>query len=194
MVAVAHGRGTHAAGIGSRIGLGLGETSLFLAAQERQQVFLLHLALQRVKNAARGRPCNAIPARRYGDRTREFLPHNDACEDRHAATAILGRHVELPDAQLFRPAFEAAEIIRLDLFAVGGLALDWDQLVVDKTPQRGFEQSQLFRQFEIHRPMLPSRPPATTRARRPRSHPRRAWRGPVPRRVGSRQCFARSAD
>src|SRR5213079_1439302 len=76
MVAVAHGRCTHAAGIGSRIGLGLGETSLYLA-------------LQRVKNAARGRPCNAIPARRYGDRTREFLPHNDACEDRHAATAIL---------------------------------------------------------------------------------------------------------
>src|SRR5437899_3260675 len=45
---------------------------------------------------------------------------------------------------------EALEILRLDLFAVGGLALDRDHLIVDEAPQRGFEDSQLFRQFEIH--------------------------------------------
>src|SRR6266481_7238415 len=171
VVAVAYGGGAHTAGIGSRIWFGLRETGLLLAAQQRQQVFLLHLAFERVQNAARGRTCNAIPAGRYGNRARELFPHDDPCEDRHTATAVFGRHIELPDAQLFRAILEALEIVRLDLLAVGGLALDRDELAVDETPQGGFKEPQLFRQFEIHRPMLPPRPPATTPARRRQWHP-----------------------
>src|SRR5262249_28845662 len=114
-----------------------------------------------------------LPTRRYGDRARELFPHNHPCKNRHAATAIFGWHVELPDAQLFRAALEALEILRLDLLAIGALALDRDQLVVHEAPQDRFEESQLFRHSEIHRPKLPPRPPATTRARRRRPRP---WR------------------
>src|SRR5262249_51828920 len=71
-------------------------------------------------------------------------------EDRHAAAAIFRRYVELPDAQLLGATLEALEVFRLELFAVGGLALNRDQLIVDEAPQIGFEDSQLFRQFEIH--------------------------------------------
>src|SRR5262245_46531561 len=46
VLAVAHSGSAHAARIGSGIGLGLSEAGLFLAAQQRQQVFLLHLTLE----------------------------------------------------------------------------------------------------------------------------------------------------
>ena len=55
VVAVAHGGGAHAAGIGAGVGLGLREADLLLAAQHRQQVFLLQLAGERVEDA-RARP------------------------------------------------------------------------------------------------------------------------------------------
>src|SRR5262249_32895670 len=138
------------------VGLGLREAGLLLSAQQRQQVLLLHLALQRVENAARGWTGNALAARRYGDGARELFPYDGAREGRHAAAAIVRRHVELPDAQILGAPLEALEVFRLDLFAVGGLALDRDQLIVDETPQRGFEDSQLFRQFKIHCPYVPS--------------------------------------
>src|SRR6516165_236633 len=156
VIAVAHGGGAHAAGIGPGVGLGLREAGLLLSAQQRQQVFLLHLALQRVENAARGWTGNALAARRDGDGARELFPHHGAREGRHAAAAIVRRHVELPDAELLGASLEAFEILRLEFFAGGGLALDRDQLIVDETPQRGFEDSQLFRQFEIHCPYVAS--------------------------------------
>src|SRR5215813_928063 len=156
VIAVAHGDGAHAAGIGAGVGLGLREAGLLLSAQQRQQVLLLHLALEGVENAACGRTGNALAARRYGDGARELFPYHGAREDRHAAAAIFRRHVELPDAELPGAALEALEIFRLDLFAVGSLPLDRDQLVVDEAPQRGFEDSQLFRQFEIHCLYAPS--------------------------------------
>src|SRR5205823_13543212 len=52
--------------------------------------------------------------------------------------------------ELLRALLEMREILRLDGFAVGGLPLDRNQLVVDEAPQPGFEDSQLFRQLEIH--------------------------------------------
>src|SRR6266702_4980016 len=156
VIAVAHGDGAHAAGVRAGVGLGLREAGLLLSAQQRQQVLLLHLALQRVEDAARGWTGNALAARRYGDGAGELLPYHGAREDRHAAAAIFRRNVELPDAQLLGAPLEAFEIVRLDLFAVGGLPLDRDQLVVDETPQGGFEDSQLFRQFEIHCLYAPS--------------------------------------
>src|SRR5215813_9861638 len=156
VIAVVHGGGAHAAGVGAGVGLGLREAGLLLSAQQRQQVLLLHLALQRVEDAARGWTGNALAARRYGDGAGELFPHHGAREDRHAAAAILRRNVELPDAQLLGAPLETLEVFRLDLFAVGGLPLDRDQLVVDETPQGGFEDSQLFRQFEIHCLYAPS--------------------------------------
>src|SRR5215831_11330720 len=156
VIAVAHGGGAHAAGVGAGVRLGLREAGLLLSAQQRQQVLLLHLVLQRVENAARGWTGNALAARRYGDGARELFPYHGARQDRHAAAAIFRRYVELPDAQLLGAPLEALEIFRLDLFAVGGLTLDRDQLVVDETPQGGFEDSQLFRQFEIHCLYAPS--------------------------------------
>src|SRR5262249_59952645 len=137
------------AGAGGGVGFGLREEGLLPAAQQRQQVLLLHLALQRVEDAARGWTGNALAARRYGEGGRELFPYQGAREDRHAAAAILRRNVELPDAQLLGAPLEALEVFRLDLFAVGGLPLDRDQFVVDEAPQGGFEDSQLFRQFEI---------------------------------------------
>ena len=156
MIALAHGGGAHAAGIGAGVRLRLREAGFLLSAQQRQQVLLLHLALQRVENAACGWTGNALAAGRYGDGARELFPHHGAREGRHAAPAIFRRHVELPDAELLGAPLEALEILRLDLFAVGGLALDRDQLIVDEAPQGGFEDSQLFRQFEIHCPYVPS--------------------------------------
>src|SRR5262245_39687508 len=130
--------------------------AFFSPRNSGSRYFLLHLALQRVEDAARGWTGNALAARRYGDGARELFPHHGAREDRHAAAAIFRRHVELPDAQLLGALLEALEVFRLDLFAVGGLPLDRDQLVVDETPQGGFEDSQLFRQFEIHCLYAPS--------------------------------------
>src|SRR5215813_12439159 len=156
VIAVAHGDGAHAAGIGAGVGLGLREAGLLLAAQQRQQVFLLHLALERIENAARGRPGDALAACRDGDGAGEFLPDHGTRQDRHAAAAIFLGDVELPDAELLGALLEALEVFRLDLFAVGGLPLDRDQLVVDEAPQGGFEDSQLFRQFEIHCLYAPS--------------------------------------
>src|SRR5262249_60657808 len=124
------------------------------------QVFLLHLALERVEDAARGWTGDALAARRYGDGAREFFPHHGAREDRHAAAAIFRRYVELPDAQLLGAPLEALEVFRLELFAVGGLALNRGQLIVDEAPQGGFEESQLFRSFEIHSLRAP---PASSR-------------------------------
>src|SRR5499427_7567327 len=156
VIALAHGGGAHAAGIGAGVGLGLREAGFLLSAQQRQQVLLLHLALQRVENAAHGWTGNALATGRDGDGARELFPHHGAREGRHAAAAIFRRHVELPDAELLGAPLEAFEILRLEFLAVGGLALDRDQLIVDETPQRGFEDSQLFRQFEIHCPYVPS--------------------------------------
>src|SRR5262245_54862915 len=124
--------------------------AFFSPRNSGSRYFLLHLALQRVEDAARGWTGDALAARRYGDGAREFFPHHRAREDRHAAAAIFRRYVELPDAQLLGAPLEALEVFRLELFAVGGLALDRDQLIVDEAPQGGFEDSQLFRQFEIH--------------------------------------------
>src|SRR5262249_35150050 len=100
MLAVAHSSGAHAAGIGAGVRLGLREAGLLLPAQQRQQVLLLHLALERVENAARGWTGNALAARRDGDGARELFPHHGAREGRHASAAIVRRHVELPDAEL----------------------------------------------------------------------------------------------
>src|SRR5437899_4512434 len=150
VIALAHGGSAHAAGIGAGVGLGLREAGLLFPAQQRQQVVLLHLTLQRVEDAAPGRAGSTLAARRYGDGAGELFPYHGAREDRHAAATIFRRHVELPDAELLGAPLEALEILRLDLFAVGGLALDRDHLIVDEAPQRGFEDSQLFRQFEIH--------------------------------------------
>src|SRR5258708_28689351 len=113
----------------------------------------------------------APPGGRQGTRPRELSPADARGGARKPAPAVFGRHIELPDAQLFRAILEALEIVRLDLLAVGGLALDRDELVVDETPQGGFKEPQLFRQFEVHRPMLPPLPPATTPARRRQWHP-----------------------
>src|SRR5262249_58755418 len=77
----------------------------------------------RVENAARGRTGNALAASRDGDGARELFPHHGAREGRHAAAAIVRRHVELPDAELLGASLEALEILRLELFARGGLAL-----------------------------------------------------------------------
>src|SRR5215831_12349402 len=156
VIALAHGGGAHAAGIGAGVGLGLREAGLLLSAQQRQQVLLLHPTLQRVENAARGWAGNALAAGRYGDGARELFPYHGAREGRHAAAAVFRRHVELPDAELLGAPLEPLEILRLDFFSVSGLALDRDQLIVDEAPQRGLEDSQLFRQFEIHRPYVPS--------------------------------------
>src|SRR5262249_10332592 len=100
VIAVADGGRAHAAGVGAGVGLGLGEAGVLPPAQKRQQVLLLHLALQRVEDAARGWTGNALAARRYGDGARELFPYHGTREDRHAAAAIFRRNVELPDAQL----------------------------------------------------------------------------------------------
>src|SRR5262249_22995651 len=168
VVAVAHRGGAHAAGIGAGIGLGLREAGFLLPAQQRQQVPLLHLALERIEDAARGRAGDALAARRDGNGARELFPDAGAREDRHAAAAIFLRHVELPDAEILGALLEAREIVRLDALAVGGLAFDRDQLVVDEAAQAGFEDPQLFRQFEVHSVILR---PARPRARRPRPRP-----------------------
>src|SRR5262249_27023366 len=63
LLPVAHGGGAHAAGVGAGIGLGLREASLLLPTQQRQQVSLLHLALERIEDAARGRARDALAAR-----------------------------------------------------------------------------------------------------------------------------------
>src|SRR6266446_9057264 len=90
----------------------------FFSPQQRQQVVLLHLTLQRVEDAARGRTGNTLAARRYGDGAGELFPYHGAREDRHAAATIFRRHVELPDAELLGAPLQALEIFRLDLFAV----------------------------------------------------------------------------
>src|SRR5262249_10066806 len=150
VIALAHGGGAHAAGIGAGVWLCLREAGFLLSAQQRQQVLLLHLPLQRVENATRRRTGNALAAGRYGDGARELFPHHGARRGRHAAAAIFRRHIELPNAELLGAPFEALEILRPDFFAVGGLALDRDQLIVDETRERGFEDSHLSRQFKIH--------------------------------------------
>src|SRR5262249_60096564 len=127
----------------------LREASFLLSAQQRKQVLPLHVALGRVGHGARGWAGNALAAGRYGDGARALFPYHGAREGRHAAAAVFRRHVELPDAELLGAPLEPLEILRLDFFSVSGLALDRDQLIVDEAPQRGLEDSQLFRQFEI---------------------------------------------
>src|SRR5262245_58745051 len=91
-------------------------------------------------------------------------------ESSSQTTARARIDIPLPDAQILGALLETREIVRLDALAVGGLAFDRDQLVVDEAAQAGLEDSQFFRQFEIHFVLLPGRPPATPRARqlRPR--------------------------
>src|SRR5262249_58602598 len=81
VVAVVHGGRAHAAGIGSRIWLGLREAGFLLATQQRQQILLLHLSLKRVENAAGSGTGNTLAARRKGDGARELFPYDGAGED-----------------------------------------------------------------------------------------------------------------
>jgi hypothetical protein len=62
-----------------------------------------------------------------------------------AGMAMVRGHVELPDAELLGALLEADAKLRLEAFALGGLALDRDQLVIDKAAKPGLEDAQFFR-------------------------------------------------
>src|SRR5262249_45340842 len=126
------------------------ETGFFLAAQERQEIALLHLAFESVENPARGGTGDAFAARRNGDGARQLFPDHRAREYRHPAAAILLRHVELPDAKFLGALLDFLDVFRLHCLADTSLPLDRDQLGIDETAQTGLEDAQLFRELEVH--------------------------------------------
>ena len=172
VVAVAHRGGAHAAGIGAGVGLGLREAGALLAAQHRQQILLLHLAGERVEDAAHGRAGDAFAARRQRDRARELLGHDARAQQRQAGAAVFLRHLHHPDAERpWRAGDEPLAIMRLDLLALERVALDRNELGVHEPPQRLLEHAQLLGKLEIHVHGSPYCRLATAPARRPR--PRR---------------------
>jgi hypothetical protein len=150
-VAVAHRRGAHGARIRSGVRFGLGEASALLAAQHRHQVFLAELALEVIEDGAHAWTHDALAARRQRDGAGQFLPHHDARHQAEPHAAEFLGHLHHPDADILGALLQLLTPCRLQLLAVAGLALDRNQLLIDKTTERIFEDAQLFGQCEIHR-------------------------------------------
>ena len=152
-VAVAHRGGAHAARIGARIGLGLREAGLLLAAQRRQQILFLHLAFEREQDMADGRTGNAAAAaRRQRDRARQLRLDDRFRQRGETGAAVFLRNIHHPEAEIFRAFGKTLVIFGLELLAAlgRGLPLDRDHFGIDETPQCVLEDAQFLGKLEIH--------------------------------------------
>ena len=155
VVALAHRGGAHGAGIGAGVGLRLRERGGLLAAQHREQIFLLLRRVEREQDRLDVGAEHAGPARRQRDRAGELLPHHDQAEQAEPLPAVFGRHVEQPQPELLGLALEVGAHVGAQVGAVHRGHLDRDQLAIDEGLDRVLEQLELLGKVEVHE-MIPS--------------------------------------
>ena len=150
VVALAHRRRAHGAGIRARVGLGLRKRRRLLAAQHGKEIFLLLRRIEREQDRLHVRTEHAWPARRQRDAARDLFPDHDQPQEAEALTAMLRRHIEQPQPQLLRLSLEVGANLRAKRRTVHRGHLNGDELPIDEGPHRVLEKLQLLGQLEIH--------------------------------------------
>ena len=149
-VALPHRGGAHSARIGARIGLGLRKCRGFFTAQDRMQIAILLLRVERKQDGAHLRSKNSGAARRQRNRPGELFVDDGESQQTQILAAQVCRHFEQPQSKLSGLCFQPLADIRLEVRAVHRLHLDWDQLPLDKFSNGVLKKSDIVREFEIH--------------------------------------------
>ena len=84
VVALAHRGRAHAAGIAARVGLGLGQAPVQLAADGRQQIFVLLRFVEMIENWADVGPEHVDAPGGQGDGAAKLGPHGNLGDQPHA--------------------------------------------------------------------------------------------------------------
>src|SRR5579883_1260668 len=149
MIVMTHSRRSHAGGIASRVGLGLRQTPIELAAKRGKKVLRLLRFIELVEDRAHVRTKDIHTARGQGDAATQFRPYRNFGNESEPETTVLAWYVVTCEAERLHLFCQFGSHFRLELVVDTSGTLDWDQFAIDEFAHRLSQHPDFVREIEI---------------------------------------------